>query len=57
MTLMSEKDLRMSSRVVVVKDRTFWVEFSATLCSTAWTDRQRDSERGHLLRVRLRKTD
>lgn len=40
-TLMSEKDLRMSSRVVVVKDRTFWVEFSATLCSTAWTETQR----------------
>lgn len=31
MTLTSEKDLRMSSRVVVVKESTFWVEFWATL--------------------------
>lgn len=34
-TLISEKDLRISSRVVVVKDKTFWEEFVATLCSTA----------------------
>jgi hypothetical protein len=31
MTLTSEKDFRMSSRVVVVKGSTFWVEFGATL--------------------------
>lgn len=34
-TLISEKDLRISSRVVVVKDKTLWDEFAATLCSTA----------------------
>lgn len=36
MTLTSEKDLRISSRVVVVKVKTFCDEFTATLCSTAW---------------------
>lgn len=38
-TLMSEKDLRISSRVVVVKVRTFCDEFDATLCNTAWRER------------------
>lgn len=51
MTLTSEKDLRMSSRVVVVKESTFWVEFWATLWWTTCSQNARiNSQMGLKLR-------
>lgn len=45
MTLTSEKDLRMSSRVVVVKVKTFCDEFAATLCSTACSETGKQNDK------------